>query len=179
MAKKRSHKKKTHHHRRAPHHKHKRHHRRRRHNPDTYMGRVGRIAGMGLAAIATGVGVYYGAAQIPQHPNLAMYGLPAAGVLLGAAVAKKMPALGVGIGVGAVSPFALTLAFKLLVPATPASTTSALARAARTIRAVDVGQMGWGAGTPFAPGMSAVVGQAIHTHPYGHSMGAVLEPYRG
>jgi hypothetical protein len=83
-----------------------------------------------------------------------MYGIPALAFLAGVGIARTMPTLGVGMALGAASPFVIPVATKLLTataPATTPATTAALravtmSRAYRTMRAVDARY----------PGMSAV-----------------------
>lgn len=115
----------------------KKHPRRRRNPSGTFGSRLVNLALAGAAGVATGVVVYWGGGQLPAHPNVAMYGLPAAGLVLGAVVAKSHPLIGAGIGVGAVAPFAVPIATKVLNPSH--STTAALGRAARTMRAIPMG----------------------------------------
>ena len=129
--------------RKGSHHK-KGSHRRRRNPPNTFGARLGRLAAAGAVAVATGVGVYYAAGKIaPTHPQIASYGVPLAGLLLGVALARKMPVLGAGVAVGSVAPLAVPVATKVLNPA--ASATSSLGRAARRMAAIDMGAIDMGA----------------------------------
>lgn len=111
-------------------------HRRRRSNP-SFGSRLMHVALVGAVAIGAGVGTLYASQKLSaSHPNLAMYGVPAVGALLGAAVASKYPAAGIGIAAGSLAaPASVTIATRILTP----SATSGLAAAARRLRAVDMG----------------------------------------
>lgn len=133
-------------------------HGKRRRNPGagSFGTRLGRLAGMGLLAVGTGVGVYWVQGMVQDtHPNFAMYGVPAIGLGVGALAASKYPMVGVGIGVGAVAPLAIPVAAKVLSPSSAKSTAGvALGRAVRQLRAV---QSGMGSVSErYAMGMGAV-----------------------
>lgn len=120
--------------------------RRRRHNP-SFMSRLGHVLLVGGVAVAAGVGTLYASQKLSAtHPNLAMYGVPAAGALVGAGVAAKWPTVGIGIAAGSVAaPLSVTVATRLLTP----SATSGLASAARRarLRAVHMGAVEDGMGS--------------------------------
>jgi len=129
--------------------------RRRRRNPETFAQRGGKLLAGAVVAVGTGVLVTYAASKIMPGSAVSMYGVPALAFLAGVGIARTMPTLGVGMALGAASPFVLPVATKLLTatqPATPAATTAALhaagmARAYRTMRAVDMGAIDIGAGS--------------------------------
>jgi hypothetical protein len=124
--------------------------RRRRRNPgNMFVERAGRLAAGAAVAVATAIGVTYGAAKIMPGTKTSLYGIPALAFLAGAAIARTMPILGGGIALGAFAPFALPLSTKLLGATTPTTTTpastpavaaSGIARAYRNMRAIDMGR---------------------------------------
>lgn len=120
-------------------------HRRRRRNPGTYAERAGKLAAGAAVAVGTAVLVTYGTAKVMPGSNVSLYGIPAATFLVGAAVARTMPTLGVGMALGSFAPFALPLTSKLLTataPSAPAATAAGIARSMRNMRAVSMGRMG-------------------------------------
>ena len=123
-------------------------HRRRRRNPGTFAERAGKIAGVAAVALATGALVYVGTSKIMPGTNTSLYGIPIATFLVGAAAARTMPTLGVGMAIGSVAPFALPVANKIAAmtapatPTTPAATAAGIARSMRNMRAVSMGRMG-------------------------------------
>lgn len=131
----------------SPHRRHRKgaQRRRRRSNPSGFMERAGRLLGLGAVAVATGVGVTYAASKIMPGTNTSLYGIPILTFLAGVAISTKMPTLGVGIAAGAATPFVVPLTTKLMTatapatPSTPAATTAGIARAYRSMRAIDMG----------------------------------------
>ena len=117
---------------------------RRRRNPAGGFG--DRLIKLGLGAgvaLLTATGVIYAQGKFAQPApgqttnNLMLYGIPAATALVGVAAAKAMPTLGVGMALGAFSPFALPLASKALSSGTPSANAAAgISRAFRSMRAV-------------------------------------------
>jgi hypothetical protein len=122
--------------------------RRRRRNPGTFAERAGKLAGVAAVALASGALVYVATSKIMPGSNVSLYGIPAATFLVGAAAARTMPTLGVGMAIGSLSPFALPIANKvasLMAPAnptTPAAAAAGIARSMRNMRAVSMGRMG-------------------------------------
>jgi len=122
-------------------------HRRRRRNPETFAQRAGKLAAGAVVAVGTGVLVTYAASKIQPGTAISMYGIPALAFLAGVGIARTMPTLGVGMALGAASPFVIPVATKLLSatqPATTPTTAAALhaagiARAYRRMSAVSMG----------------------------------------
>lgn len=122
-------------------------HRRRRNPREGFGDRAMKLAGGAIVALATGSLVVFGMGKLSAtHPNIAEYGLPAAGFLTGVALYKTHPTLGAGMALGAAAPFALPLGGKLLVATqqttTPATTAAGIGRA---IRAAQMGAVQMGA----------------------------------
>ena len=128
-------------------------HRRRRRNAGSFSEKMGQLAMLGAAAVATAVVATIGTAKIYPGNKLSLYGIPAGLFLLGVGLSKSMPKLGVGMAAGAFAPFALPLASKALAattPSTPAVTASGIGRSMRQMRsgrmgAVDMGAVHMGA----------------------------------
>lgn len=118
--------------------------RRRRRNPEGFGDRAMKLAGGAVVALATGALVLVGMSKLaPTHPNVAEYGVPAAGFLLGAGIYKTHPTLGAGMALGSVAaPFALPLGSKLLAATTPASSSTTAAGIGRALRAAQYFPMG-------------------------------------
>lgn len=107
------------------------------------MERAGRLLGLAAVGVATGVGVTWGASKLMPGSNVSLYGIPILTFLAGVAISTKMPTLGVGIAAGAASPFVVPVTTKLLAataPSTPATTAAGIARAYRSMRAIDMGR---------------------------------------
>jgi hypothetical protein len=130
-------------------------HRRRRRNPEGFADRAMKLAGGAIVALGTGALVMVGMSKLaPTYPNVAEYGLPAAGFLAGALVYKSHPTLGAGVALGSVAaPFALPLGSKILSAtsstttptATPATTAAGIGRAMRAVQLGAVQQQRLGA----------------------------------
>lgn len=130
------------------------HPRRRRRNPATFMGSLGTLLGAGAVALVTGAAVLAAQSKWAQPSvnastgastpnNVALYGIPAAGVVLAALIAKKAPTIAAGMATGAVAgPFALPLFSKVSSAATPAPAQTAAATHA-ALSAVELGALGW------------------------------------
>lgn len=126
--------------------------RRRRRNPEGIMGALGSLLGAGAVALASGAAVLYAQNKWAQPttnastgastPNNAMlYGIPAAGVLLAAMLAKKAPTIAAGLATGSIAgPFALPLFSK--VSTASSSTTPAAVTAASTTKGLSAVQLG-------------------------------------
>jgi len=113
-----------------PHGKHKG--KRRRRNPGTFMQRLGSLLGGAAIALATGAVVTYATGKVMVGSPVSLYGIPAATLLGGVALAGKYPTIGTGLALGAFGPFAIPLGTKLLTAGTPsanASSTAAVSRA--------------------------------------------------
>jgi hypothetical protein len=121
-------------------------HRRRRRNPETFAQRAGKLAAGAVVAVGTGVLVTYAASKIQPGTAVSMYGIPALAFLAGVGIARTMPTLGVGMALGASSPFVIPVATKLLSATQPSSPATAaalhaagIARAYRRMSAVSMG----------------------------------------
>jgi hypothetical protein len=116
---------------------------RRRRNPETFVGNLTHLAGAALVGLAAGTLVLYGQAHLvkpgaPPNPAI-LYGVPAVGLLVGAALAKKAPTIGAGIALGSiVGPFAIPVATKLMTMGKGATPAQAAALAAVHMGAVDL-----------------------------------------
>lgn len=109
-----------------------------------------RLAGGGLAMLGMGAVTYAAMTRIAPGQAISEYGIPAVGFGLGAIIAKRHPMLGGGMALGALSPFVLPVAQKVVAalpaPAPAAASTAAgIGRAFRTMRAVDMGAVDLGA----------------------------------
>jgi len=121
---------------------------RRRRNPGTFAERAGKLAGGALVAVGTAVLVTYGQSKLMPGQAVTLYGIPALGFLAGVGIARTMPTLGVGMALGSFAPFALPLTSKLLAATTPtpaAAQAAGIARAFRSMRAVQMGRGRMGA----------------------------------
>ena len=125
-------------------------HRRRRRNPKGDFG--DRALKLGGAAVAAGVGgvlSYLAMSKLAQYGAAAEYGVPLVLFGTGVAIARSHPLVGGGLALGSVTPFVAPLASKAIA-ALPASTTTApatangIARAMRSMRAVDMGAVSMG-----------------------------------
>jgi hypothetical protein len=107
--------------------------RRRRRNPRSGFGdNAMKMGGVALAALAGGALVLVGMSKIMPGQAISTYGVPAAGLLIGAALYKSHPEIGAGVAAGSIAgAFALPLASKTLTML-PASTTPAAQPAATT-----------------------------------------------
>lgn len=114
--------------------------RRRRRNPDFTQRLVSLLGGAGVA-LGTGVLVTLGAGKIMPGSNVTLYGIPAAAFLAGVALSGKMPTIGAGMALGAVGPFTIPLASRLLSATQPSATTTATATA-KGLRAVEMRGLG-------------------------------------
>jgi hypothetical protein len=125
--------------------------RRRRSNPGSFSEKMGQLAMLGAAAVATSIVVTVATAKIYPGKPLSLYGIPALVFLGGVAVSRSMPKLGVGIAAGAFAPFALPLASKALTamapaaPAAPAVAAAGIGRSMRQMSAVHMGRTRMGA----------------------------------
>jgi hypothetical protein len=150
--KRRSSHRKTSHHRKGT---------RRRRNPgNDFMSRAGRVLGVGLVALGTGALVLVGQSRFEPGTALSQYGIPVAGAVVGVALAKKMPTLGIGMAIGSVAaPFTLPLASKVnsMLPA-PAATATTSGLAAVQLRGALAQRLG-----PSRRFMGAVNMGAVHT----------------
>jgi hypothetical protein len=119
---------------------------RRRRNPrEGFADRAMKLAlGAGIA-LGTGALTLVGMSKLaPTYPNVAEYGVPAAGFVAGALLYKSHPTFGAGVALGSVAaPFALPLGSKLLnaINPTPATTTTTAAGIGRALRAVQMGSV--------------------------------------
>jgi hypothetical protein len=108
----------------------------RRRNPKTtFVQAVGKVLGGAAAMFGSGVLVTLGTAKIKPGAWYTMYGIPVAAGLAGAAIATKWPVVGLGVAAGGAAPFVLPVASRMLQPATPTTTTPAVAG----LRAVAMG----------------------------------------
>jgi hypothetical protein len=110
--------------------------RRRRHNPG-FFARLGMLLGAGALAVGTGVGVTVLQAKIAPGNPLSLYGVPLVTLLGGAALAAKWPTVGAGVAIGALSPFTLPVASRLL-----GGGTTALAHTTAAVELSDAAEMG-------------------------------------
>lgn len=117
---------------------------RRRNPPQTFMGALGHILGAAAVGLVAGGAVLYGQQKIAPGSAASLYGVPAVGVLVGAAVAKKAPTIGVGLALGSIlGPFTIPVASKVLGAASSSTTTSTAAQTA-ALAAVQLGAVTMG-----------------------------------
>lgn len=109
---------------------------RRRRNPGTSSGgkklTIGKIAIAALAGVAAAVSIPVTKALLAPNSDVAGYGLAGAGVIGGAMLAKKHPAIGVAVAAGSLATVAVPpltqYAFNALAPSKGAPTQGAIHR---------------------------------------------------